>query len=111
MSMAPVYPVTLDVDPAAAQNRLSVLLRILYVIPHAIILAVLGVVAAVITLVAWIVILITGSYPAGLASFVSNFLHWSARVGAYGSLLTDKYPPFALGADGAYPVRAGSSHN
>jgi hypothetical protein len=105
--MAPAYPVTLDIDPAAPQNRLTVLLRIFLMIPHAIILAILAIPAVIITLIAWFVILITGSYPAGMANFVANVLHWGARFSGYSSLLTDKYPPFALGADAAYPIRAG----
>ena len=109
MSMAPAYPFTFDVDPPAPQSRLTVFFRLILAIPHAIILAVLGLVAAVITLVAWFIILITGSYPVGMSNFVVNFLHWSARFSGYLMLLTDKYPPFALGPDDSYPVRLGGT--
>lgn len=103
--MAGAYPATLDVDPAAPQNRLSVLLRPIFAIPHMIIVAILGAVAAVITLIAWVVILVTGKYPAGMTAFVTGTLRWTMRAQGYMFLLTDKYPPFSLDEDSAYPVR------
>ncbi len=103
-SMAGPYPVTLDVDPPAPQSRLTVFFRILMAIPSAIVVALLGIVAAIITLVAWFAILFTGKYPAGMANFVEGVLHWYVRTTGYIYLLTDKYPPFAMGpAD--YPIR------
>lgn len=105
MSMAPAYPFTLDVDPAAPQSRLTVFFRILMVIPHLIILALLGVVAALITIIAWFSILFTGSYSAGMSSFVTNTLHWITRANGYLLLLTGQYPPFSMGPDASYPIR------
>lgn len=105
VSMAPAYPFTLDVDPAAPQSRLTVFFRIIMVIPHAIIVALLGVVATLITLAAWFIILFTGSYPAGMSSFVVSVFHWSARMNGYMYLLTGAYPPFSMGPDTSYPVR------
>jgi len=105
VSMAPVYPFTLDVDPPAPQSRLTVFFRLLMVIPHAIVVGLLGIVAAVVTLIAWFVILFTGAYPAGMSAFVVNVFHWSARVSGYMYLLTGKYPPFAMGPDTSYPIR------
>jgi hypothetical protein len=99
------YPFGLDVDGPQMQNRLSVLLRLIYAIPHFIAMAVLGLVAAVITLIAWFVILFTGKYPEGMANFVLGALRWGARGYGYAYLLTDKYPPFSLEADSTYPVR------
>jgi hypothetical protein len=109
MSMAPAYPFSLDVDPPAPQSRLSVLLRIIFLIPQIIVVGLLGVVTGIITLIAWVLILITGAYPAGMASFVINWLHWATRVNGYAMLLTDKYPPFSMGEDPAYPVRTGAT--
>ena len=109
MSMAPAYPFTFDADPAAPQSRLTVFFRLILAIPHAIIVGLLGIVAALITLLAWFIILITGSYPAGMGNFVVNWFHWSTRLSGYAMLLTDKYPPFALGPDDSYPVRMGGT--
>jgi Domain of unknown function (DUF4389) len=99
------YPVGLDVDPPAQQNRVSVILRLIFVIPAAIVAALVGIALAVVTLIAWFVILITGKYPAGLMSFAEGGLRWAVRVTGYCYLLTDKYPPFSLEDDAAYPIR------
>ena len=99
------YPFGLEVDAPAAQNRLSVLLRIFYIIPHMIVLYILGIVAAIIYFISWFAILFTGGYPSGMMNFMLNYLHWSTRANAYLYLLTGQYPPFSMGPDGAYPVR------
>lgn len=99
------YPVGLDVDPPAQQNRVSVLLRILFVIPAAIVAYLVGLALAVVGLIAWFVILITGKYPSGMLSFSEGGMRWVTRVLGYGYLLTDKYPPFSLEDDAAYPIR------
>jgi hypothetical protein len=103
--MAPAYPFSVDVDAAAPQNRLSVLLRILYVIPHAIIMYFLQLAMGVIAFIAWFAILFTGQYPQGMMQFSVNAMHWWTRYTGYTYLLTDKYPPFAMGADANYPIR------
>lgn len=105
MAMAPAYPIQLEVDPAAPQNRLSVFLRILYIIPQAIVLAFVGIALEIVTLIAWIVIIITGRYPEGMLRFAIGAFRWATRVGAYAYLLTDKYPPFSLEEHPSYPIR------
>ena len=95
-SMASSFPFGLEVDGPAPQNRLSVLLRIIFAIPHLIIIAILGIVAYVIHFISWFAILFTGSYPAGMLTFQVNLLHWLNRANGYMFLLTDKYPPFLL---------------
>lgn len=99
------FPATLDVDPPEMQNRLSVLLRIIYAIPIMLMAAVIGLVAGIMTVIAWFVILFTGKYPAGMATFVANTLGFGARASGYMYLLTDKYPPFSLEGDASYPIR------
>jgi Domain of unknown function (DUF4389) len=99
------YPVQLDIAPPAPQSRLTVFFRILMVIPHAIILAALGLVAAVITVIAWLAILVTGKYPSGMFGFSVGFLRWQTRATAYGSLLTGVYPAFSMADATDYPIR------
>jgi hypothetical protein len=99
------YPVTLEVDQAAPQDRLSVLLRLIYAIPQFIALILVGIGLGIVTLIAWIVILINGSYPEGMLRFAIGANRLSNRVIGYIFLLTDKYPPFSLDDDPAYPVR------
>lgn len=98
------FPFSLDVDPPQGQNRLSVLLRILYAIPALLFAAVIGLIAGVVTIIAWFAILITGKYPAGMIAFATNSLGVSVRTYGYYYLLTDKYPPFSLEV-AAYPIR------
>lgn len=99
------YPVQLEVDPAVPQNRLTVLLRVILLIPHLIIWYFLGIVQEVVGLLSWIVIVITGRIPSGLLGFATGLFRWSVRVSTYSSLLTGVYPPFSIGEEPGYPVR------
>jgi len=99
------YPVQLLVDAAVPQSRLTVLLRLLLLLPHLVVVTLIGIVAAVIFVVSWFVILFTGAYPAGMMNFMVGYMHWTTRVSAYAFLLTGRFPPFALGAQDDYPVR------
>lgn len=99
------YPFGVDVEPPAQQNRLTILLRLFLAIPHIIVVGILAIVAQLLAIIAWFVIVITGRLPGGIASFLVNFLHWNVRVQGYTLLLTDRYPPFALGPATDYPVR------
>jgi len=88
----------IDYRPQAeGRNRLTVFLRIFMVIPHLIVLTILGIGAAVCYLIAFFAVLITGAWPEGLRSYIVNVLRWSVRLTAYMWLLTDEYPPFELG--------------
>jgi hypothetical protein len=92
------YPaVRTDVVPALEdRNRLTTFFRPILVIPHFIVLAVLFVVTFVVLVIAGVVVLITGSWPEGLRTFVVGVMRWGTRVSAYFGLLTDEYPPFSL---------------
>ena len=80
-------------------NRVLPIFKWLLAIPHYIILIVLGVLAILVTILAWLLILVTGRYPQGMFEFVVGVMRWSYRVGAYAFLLTtDRYPPFRLSA-------------
>jgi Domain of unknown function (DUF4389) len=88
----------------ARQRRVTVLFRLLLAIPQIIVLNVLSIVAELVAIAGWFAALFTGRLPAGLAGFLTDWLRWSARVGSYLALLTDRYPPFEM-ADADYPVR------
>jgi hypothetical protein len=91
------YPASITVvDPAGPRDRLTVGLRLLFVIPHAVLLFFLLCAWWVTTVIAWFAILLTGSYPQGLYEFGVGVLRWFMRVEAYGLLLVDEYPPFSL---------------
>ncbi len=93
--------VHLDIPYPNAQeelNRFLPIVKWLLAIPHYVALIVLGVVALIVTVFAWLSILVTGSYPRGMFDFVVGVGRWGFRVTAYAALLTtDRYPPFRLG--------------
>jgi hypothetical protein len=86
------------------QQRLTVLVRAILLIPHLIVLAVLGIAAEVVAFIGWFAALFTGRLPDFAADFLVGYLRWDARVLAYHLLLTGEYPPFSLD-DARYPVR------
>jgi len=87
-----VYP-----DAKQDLSRGLPLIKWLLVIPHYVVLAFLGLAVAVVTVIAWFAILITGRYPRGMFEFTVGTLRWTIRVSAYAILLTtDRYPPFSL---------------
>ena len=91
------YPTTFEVSyPAEPRDRMSVGLRIFYVIPHLIVLSLLGIAWYVTTIIAWFAILFTGEYPEGLYEFGVNVMRYSVRVLSYFLLMHDKFPPFGL---------------
>ena len=99
------YPVQLEIDPAAQQGRLSILLRLILVIPHAIVLYFLGIAVGLVGILAWFAIVILGRFPASMLRFTIGYSLWNARANAYSNLLTGRYPPFSLDEEADYPVR------
>ena len=91
------YPVSFSAGEFPEQrDRLSVLLRIFLLIPHAIVLAFVGIAWAMTVVIGWLAILFTGSYPAGLYNFSAGYLRWYLRFETYSLLVRDEYPPFSL---------------
>jgi hypothetical protein len=67
------------------------------VIPQLIMLTLLAIADGVVLMIAFFAVLFTGRWPAGLRQFTVGVLRWWLRVETYLLLLTDDYPPFALG--------------
>ncbi len=86
------YEVTTGGSPTVG----SALLRLIYSIPSAFVLALLAIVSAVILLIAAVMVLIQENYPEGLYNFQRGILRWEARLLGYHASLVDQYPPFAL---------------
>lgn len=97
-------PILLAVDEPRPQRRLTVLVRLLMAIPHAVLLSLVGIAAAVVVVIGWFGALATGSLPAYIQEFLTGYIGWQARVGAYLLLLTDRYPRIGFEA-GAYPIQ------
>jgi hypothetical protein len=96
----------LDIDQPARQRRLTVLFRLLLLIPQYIVLYVLGIAAFVVAVIGWFAALVTGRLPDWAFTYLADYVAYTTRVGASESLLVDKYPPFSLNATD-YPVRVG----
>ena len=88
------YPIRLEIDYQEQHSRLTTFFRLLLVLPHLVILEILGIVMSILVFMAWIVILVTGRHPQSIHSGISRIMLWNTRVGGYIYLLTDKYPPF-----------------
>ena len=89
-------PASFSINYPAKLSRGLIFVKWLLVIPHMIVLTILGIGAGVAIVVSWFAVLITGSYPQGLRNFVIGFFRWSTRVNIYYGLMSDVYPPFSL---------------
>lgn len=91
------YPRTYEVEfPTGPRNKWSVGLRLIYAIPHAIVLFFLGIAWFIVSVIAWFAILFTGTYPEGLYRFGVGVMRWFMRYDSYLLLMRDEYPPFSL---------------
>lgn len=78
-------------------NRWLPLVKWFLAIPHYVVLLFLYIVVIVVSVVGWLVVLLTGRYPRSLHDFVLGVMRWSLRVQGYAFVLvTDRYPPFRL---------------
>jgi len=93
------YAVVYDVAYPETLNRWLIFVKWLLVVPHQIVLGVLGLLAGVFGMIAWFAILFTGRFPRGLFDYIAGLLRWYLRVSAYSGLLTDKFPPYSGRAD------------
>jgi hypothetical protein len=108
----PTYPATLEIDYPGQLDRVTTFFRAIWVIPIAIILGVLtaGASTTVVTetgeeivtsgggivgglfLATMLMIVFRQKYPKWWFDFATELTRFSARVGAYFGLLTDRYP-------------------
>ncbi|MEV5682657.1 MULTISPECIES: DUF4389 domain-containing protein [unclassified Streptomyces] len=94
-----------DIVEPSRQRRLTVLLRLLLLIPQFIVLFFLYIAAVVTVIVGWFAALVLGRLPQPVFRFLSGYLGYHVRVSASEMLLIDRYPPFALTPPPDYPVR------
>lgn len=89
-------PVDLAIRPELeGRNRLTVGLRIFWIIPAMLFMFVIAIVGVLAWLAGFFAVLFTGRWPAALRSWVTGLLRVGVRFEAYAMLLTDEYPPFS----------------
>ena len=98
------YPVQYESHYVEPRSRLTTFFRLVLAIPHMFVIAVHGFAAAVVIMIAWFAMVLTGRYPQGMYDFVAGFIRYQTRLYGYMFLLTDDYPPFSGSASAGYPV-------
>ncbi len=99
------YPITVRFDEGVRINRLwgiplvGYAVRALVLIPHIIMLWLLGIIAWFVMLFVWVPVLIYGRQADLVYTFIGGLYRWQLRVTAYLFLMVDRYPPFSLGED------------
>ena len=97
------HPIQLVVEDDLNRNRLTVFFRLLLAIPHFIWLALWGIAAWIVWIVAWFAALFTARVPEGMHNFLARNLRYQTHVYAYVLLVADPFPGFG-GVEGSYPL-------
>jgi uncharacterized protein DUF4389 len=96
------HSIDVTFDESDRQNRLwgipfvGLLVRWIILIPHFIVLMLIGIVVAFMILVSWVPVLFLGRQAEVIVQWIGGFYRWGVRVSAYALLLSGKYPPFRL---------------
>ena len=85
------YPVRVSVAPGRL-NRLAVLFRIILAVPAWLLTALLACGSLVVGLVAWLIVLITGTMPVPLYQAIAAVTRYGIRYHGYFFLLSGTYP-------------------
>ena len=88
-----------EIERSGSPTVGSALLRILYVIPNLIVLALLVLLGSIVWFFGLVLVLVSERYPESVWRFLCGIVRWEANVLAYLASLTDQYPPFALEGD------------
>src|SRR3990172_10107901 len=84
----------------------GIVIKIIILIPHVILLYIMGLVVGILQLMLWIPVLFAGRYPDWGFGLVSGTIRAYVRIASYILGLTDVYPPFQYGnetVEGAKP--------
>jgi hypothetical protein len=110
------YPIVLSIGRPESLSRfwaipfIGIFVKAIILIPHYVILGVLGWLVGLCQLIVWIPVLFTGHYPDWAFGLVAGDLRWTTRVTLYLYGVTDQYPSFSMDAPGdMYIARPQSS--
>ena len=99
------YPITVRFDEGVRINRLwgipivGHIVRFIVLIPHFIVLTLLGFLVGVLAMFLWVPVLILGRQADLIYTIIGGTYRWGLRVSAYLFMMVDRYPPFSLGED------------
>jgi hypothetical protein len=100
------YPVALTLSPPPTSTRfwavplIGFLIKGLILIPHLMVIYILGLALGIAELFIWIPVLFTGRYPDWAYALVAGYLRWTTRIALYFYGLTDAYPAFSFDSPG-----------
>src|SRR5215510_1744228 len=93
------YPIDLEVDPPAKQNRWTVFCRSILAIPALLLMYVLSALSNILAVFSWFIALILGRVPEGIRNFAALALRIEVQTLGYLMLLTGRYPSFNVGLE------------
>lgn len=88
------YPIDLEVDPPARQNRWTVFFRAILAIPALLLMYVLSGLSNILAVFSWFIAVIMGRVPEGIRNFAALALRIEMQTFGYLMLLTGRYPSF-----------------
>ena len=89
-------PVEYVYVPDLNRNSLTVFFRWILMIPQIVVFFFIVLWGFILGIAAWFGALFTGRVPEGIAESLERVVNYGVRLNAYGSLLTDVYPPFKM---------------
>ncbi len=99
----PEHPVKLVLDDDLRRSRLTVLFRLLLVIPHVVWFFLWTVAVILAAIAGWLAALVLGRLPLPLHRFLAAYLRYGQHVAAFLYLVGEKFPGFT-GRAGSYGV-------
>ncbi len=91
---AAASPVHVSLDSPLEIDRWRAIINPIMAIPHLIFLYILSAVLGIITFIAWLSILFTGEYPAGMFDFAVGVMRYQWRVYSFYMFRRESYPAF-----------------
>ena len=102
-SELPQHPIRVVVDDDLMRTRLTVLFRLLLVIPHIVWILLWTIAVVFVALAAWILALVLGRVPESLHRFLAAYVRYATHLVAFLYLIGRRFPGFT-GRAGSYGI-------